>query len=268
MSTPGQELSSHDPPRPPRDEPVGTTMRETAEAEALDNVPDSKASDTKAPGVKTRVLIVEDDDEIRAALHDALDDLGYEALEEPDAERALVTLGRTYFDALLVDVRMPGMGGIALCRHLASDGPRVPVIVMTAFGDVDTAVEALRAGAFDFITKPISIPDVARVIERGIAENPRSFSMARLKEPAPEPTPPGDGAAEPAQVGAVAAGPAPGGAEPTTGEAASLEEVERRHIEVVLRAVGWNKARAARELGIDRSTLYRKLIRLGLTRPR
>src|SRR5688572_18103294 len=95
------------------------------------------SSEPLEPGAKkTRVLIVEDDGEIRAALHDALDDLGYDVLEEPDAERALITLGRSDFDAVLVDVRMPGMGGIALCRHLASDGPHLPVVVMTAFGDV------------------------------------------------------------------------------------------------------------------------------------
>jgi DNA-binding NtrC family response regulator len=162
---------------------------------------------------------------------------------------------------VLVDVRMPGMGGIALCRHLASDGPHLPVVVMTAFGDVDTAVEALRAGACDFITKPITIQEVARVIERSIAEHPEGLAVARLKQPADDRAAAATSAPErtPAQ-------PLPA-LEPSP-EAASLEEVERRHIEVVLRAVGWNKARAARELGIDRSTLYRKLIRLGLTRPR
>jgi DNA-binding NtrC family response regulator len=213
-------------------------------------------------GKKTRVLIVEDDGEIRAALHDALDDLGYDVLEDPDAERALVTLGRSDFDAVLVDVRMPGMGGIALCRHLASDGPHLPVVVMTAFGDVDTAVEALRAGACDFITKPISIQEVARVIERSIAEHPEGLAVARLKQPADNGAAPSPLEADhaPAQANPIGIDGSP--------EAASLEEVERRHIEVVLRAVGWNKARAARELGIDRSTLYRKLIRLGLTRPR
>lgn len=215
-----------------------------------------------AEGNKTRVLIVEDDGEIRAALHDALDDLGYDVLEEPDAERALVTLGRSDFDAVLVDVRMPGMGGIALCRHLASDGPHLPVVVMTAFGDVDTAVEALRAGACDFITKPISIQEVARVIERSIAEHPEGLAVARLKQPIDEPPPAEDDESHQSSA------PPPPMALDASPEASSLEEVERRHIEVVLRAVGWNKARAARELGIDRSTLYRKLIRLGLTRPR
>jgi DNA-binding NtrC family response regulator len=222
---------------------------------------DQSSETAETGGTKTRVLIVEDDGEIRAALHDALDDLGYDVLEEPDAERALITLGRSDFDAVLVDVRMPGMGGIALCRHLASDGPHLPVVVMTAFGDVDTAVEALRAGACDFITKPISIQEVARVIERSIAEHPEGLAVARLKQPADE---------QPHVAGAdthSASSPPPIPLDPSP-EAASLEEVERRHIEVVLRAVGWNKARAARELGIDRSTLYRKLIRLGLTRPR
>lgn len=248
-------------------------MSKPAQLCSLDGVPATGDGQQPASGAsqmaermdgtqKTRVLIVEDDAEIRAALHDALDELGYEVLEEPDAERALVTLGCSDFDAVLADVRMPGMGGIALCRHLATDGPHLPVIVMTAFGDVDTAVEALRAGAFDFITKPISIDEVTRVIERSIAEHPRDSAVTRLKQPAdsaPPPPAPEQPLSAPHPFAAAADGSA---------EAASLEEVERRHIEVVLRAVGWNKARAARELGIDRSTLYRKLIRLGLTRPR
>src|SRR5688572_20688929 len=87
---------------------VMLSIDENQAPEAPDSGQSSEAAESGA--TKTRVLIVEDDGEIRAALHDALDDLGYDVLEEPDAERALITLGRSDFDAVLVDVRMPGMG--------------------------------------------------------------------------------------------------------------------------------------------------------------
>ena len=100
---------------------------------------------------------------------------------------------------------------------------------MTAFGDTESALGALRAGACDFITKPLSQERLARALQRALGQGPRSPIVVRK---APEPS--------------------------------ALEEVERRHVLHVLDALGWNKAEAARVLGINRATLYRKLQRYGL----
>jgi DNA-binding NtrC family response regulator len=132
---------------------------------------------------RTRVLIVEDDDETRMALSDALEDLGHQVRSESCAERALSALEHDDVDAVLTDVRMPGMGGIELCRRLSGDRPNVPVVVMTAYGDVDSAVGALRAGAFDFITKPFSVDGVAEVLDHALDRGRSSTPVVRLASP-------------------------------------------------------------------------------------
>jgi DNA-binding NtrC family response regulator len=130
------------------------------------------------------VLIVEDDDDTRAALSDALTDLGHAIDAQPDGEAALARLGNTTFDAVLTDVRMPKMDGIELCRRLSRDRPSLPVLVMTAFSDVDSALGALRAGACDFITKPLKLDTLSAALERAIGREPKSQFVVR---PGPAP---------------------------------------------------------------------------------
>jgi DNA-binding NtrC family response regulator len=129
---------------------------------------------------RSRVLVVEDDEETRLALSDALEDLGHQVKSEPCAESALSALEHEDVDAVLTDVRMPGMGGIELCRRLSGDRPNVPVVVMTAYGDVDSAVGALRAGAFDFITKPFSVDGVAEVLDNALDRGRSGPPVQRL----------------------------------------------------------------------------------------
>jgi DNA-binding NtrC family response regulator len=135
-------------------------------------------------GIGVRVLIVEDDDEIREAAQDALQELGYDAHSEPNAERALAAIHQHVPAAVIADVRMPGMSGIEFCKRLTGDWPEVPVLLMTAFGDVDMAVDALRAGAFDFIPKPISFDHLASVLEQAVTRQGASPAMVRLEDPA------------------------------------------------------------------------------------
>ena len=130
------------------------------------------------------VLIVEDDDAIREAARDALVELGYDAHAEASAEKALAIMHQRVPAAVIADVRMPGMSGIEFCKRLTGDWPEVPVLLMTAFGDVDTAVEALRAGAFDFITKPLSFEHLTRVLEQAVRRQTAAPAMVRLADPA------------------------------------------------------------------------------------
>jgi DNA-binding NtrC family response regulator len=129
-------------------------------------------------------MVVEDDEETRLALRDALEDLGHQVSSEPCAEKALSSLEHDDVDAVLTDVRMPGMGGIEFCRRLSGDRPNLPVVVMTAYGDVDSAVGALRAGAFDFITKPFSVDGVAEVLDNALDHGRSGTPVVRLS-PAP-----------------------------------------------------------------------------------
>lgn len=185
------------------------------------------------------MLVVDDDDEVRSAIYDALVELGLQATPKPNANDALRELEHSEFDCVLTDVKMPGIDGIELCRRVSGDRPNVPVVVMTSFGDVDAAVSALRAGAFDFVTKPLAVEQLGEVLQRALTQDHDGPPISRLPDGTPS-------------RGRVQV------------DVPSLDDVEKKHIEVVLRAVGGNKAEAARKLGIDRVTLYRKLARLGI----
>ena len=137
-----------------------------------------------SPSYGKSVLIVEDDDAIREAAQDALIELGYDAYSESSADKALAIMHQRVPAAVIADVRMPGMSGIEFCKRLTGDWPEVPVLLMTAFGDVDMAVEALRAGAFDFIPKPLSFEHLTAVLEQAVSRQTVSPAMVRLEDPA------------------------------------------------------------------------------------
>jgi DNA-binding NtrC family response regulator len=126
------------------------------------------------------VLIVEDDDAIRSALSEALVDLGDEVVAEPSAEAGLRAVERAQFDVVVTDFKLPGMDGIELCERLTGDLPNLPVVVMTAFGDVGAATGALRAGAFDFVTKPLSLSGLSAVIDRALLRGETAPIVVRL----------------------------------------------------------------------------------------
>jgi two-component system, NtrC family, response regulator AtoC len=115
---------------------------------------------------RTRVLIVDDDPPLCDLLRVSLAAKGFAATSRTSAEAALSTLSAHDFDAIITDLHLPHMDGIELCRRVTSDRPHLPVVVITAFGDLDTAVAAIRAGAHDFITKPVQIDEVSDVLER------------------------------------------------------------------------------------------------------
>jgi two-component system, NtrC family, response regulator AtoC len=144
---------------------------------------DSNERPVEATQPRVSLLLVEDDDEIRASLEDVLTDFGYDVRAEPSADAALPTLHQHLPDVIVADVRMPGLSGIDFCKRLMGDGPHVPVVLMTAFGDVDMAVDALRAGAFDFITKPIALEQLSSVLERAVQQRRSKSGIVRLEDP-------------------------------------------------------------------------------------
>ena len=112
------------------------------------------------------VLIVDDETNIRRVLAAMLKRDGYDVTAAEDGEQALAAMGRVPVDVVVTDLVMPRMGGLDLLRHVASAHPDVPVIMITAHGTVDTAVEAMKAGAFDYITKPFDQEDLRKVIAK------------------------------------------------------------------------------------------------------
>jgi len=104
------------------------------------------------------VLVVEDDEALREALTDTLEMAGYGAIAAGNAEQALALVDRYMPGLVLSDVQMPGMDGHALLDTLKSRQPEIPVILMTAFGQIERAVQAMRNGAADYLPKPFE-PD-------------------------------------------------------------------------------------------------------------
>ena len=102
-----------------------------------------------------RILLVEDDENLRVILQMQLEKLGYVAASAADAEQAIELLRKTPQDLVITDLQLPGMSGIGLVKRIQADFPEIPSIVVTAFGTVQSAVNAMKAGAYDYITKPV-----------------------------------------------------------------------------------------------------------------
>ena len=113
-----------------------------------------------------KVLVVDDDEAMRDMVVALLEDAGYTANGAQGADQALEILGDDDFDAVISDIRMPGRSGIELLGEIRELRPETPIIMMTAFGTIDSAVEAMQAGAFDYVTKPFKRDAVLMSLER------------------------------------------------------------------------------------------------------
>jgi DNA-binding response OmpR family regulator len=108
-----------------------------------------------------RILIVDNEPNVRLVFRTAMESAGHTVDEAEDGEAALECLRRGGFDLLLLDLQMPGLGGMDVLRRLRDGGDDVPVVVATAHGSIPDAVAAMKLGAIDFLTKPIK-PEVLR----------------------------------------------------------------------------------------------------------
>jgi nitrogen regulation protein NR(I) len=122
-----------------------------------------------------KVLIIEDDETVRDVLRSFLKEKGFEATLAQNGQTGLDLLRADKFDLILTDLVMPGITGMDVLKEVAAAKISVPVIVMTAFGTVQTAVEAMKHGAFDYITKPFNLDELMIVLEK-------AFSVAKLQK--------------------------------------------------------------------------------------
>ncbi len=114
------------------------------------------------------VLIVEDEAVLRESLAELLAGEGYEALQAADGKAAYAIVLERPVDVVVTDVRMSGMDGLTLLGHLRQVAPQTPVIVATAFGTVETAVSAMRSGAYDYLLKPVQFEDMLLKVQRAL----------------------------------------------------------------------------------------------------
>ena len=118
--------------------------------------------------MKFKILIIDDEKNIREGLQMALEDEGYEVLTAEDGTAGLQKALSEVVDLVITDLRMPGVGGQEILRRVTSETPGVPVIVLTGHGTVETAVEAMRMGAYDFLTKPLDLDRLSLLVKRAL----------------------------------------------------------------------------------------------------
>jgi two-component system, NtrC family, response regulator AtoC len=116
----------------------------------------------------SRVMVVDDDAETLALLREVVGKEGYDVETAEDAETALLQLGEWQPDLIITDIHMPGMDGLALLAAVREKEPDIPVVLLTAFGSLKTAVDAIKAGAFDYLSKPFIVDDIRLVVRRAL----------------------------------------------------------------------------------------------------
>ncbi|MDR9825998.1 sigma-54 dependent transcriptional regulator [Vibrio sp. FNV 38] len=142
---------------------------------------------------QSKVLIVEDDEGLREALVDTLALAGYEWLEADSAEEALVKLKANQVDIVVSDVQMAGMGGLALLRNIKTHWPNLPVLLMTAYANIEDAVSAMKEGAIDYMAKPFAPEVLLNMVSRyapvksddngdAIVADPKSLKLLSLAD--------------------------------------------------------------------------------------
>ena len=118
--------------------------------------------------MKFRILVIDDEKNIREGLQIALEDEGYEVLTAEDGTSGLHTALSEAIDLIITDLRMPGTSGQEVLQKVTSQTPGVPVIVLTGHGTVETAVDAMRMGAYDFLTKPLDLERLSLLVKRAL----------------------------------------------------------------------------------------------------
>jgi DNA-binding NtrC family response regulator len=131
---------------------------------------------------KPRILVVDDERNIRQGLGEALENQGYEIEQAPSGEAALERLRLVPFDLVLVDLVMEETGGIEVLREVKQRWPRTEVVIITAYGTIETAVRALKEGAYDYLTKPVNVKRFRTYVHNILRARELEEENRRLKE--------------------------------------------------------------------------------------
>jgi len=168
-----------------------------------------------------KILVVDDDERLRTQLVNAMNRRGLVAVGAGDYDSAIAALEAAPFDFGILDLKMPGQNGLELLRDMNQRWPEVAVVLMTGYGSIATAIDAVKLGAVNYVQKPADADDVLAALERGI-----SGPLGEATQDYTAPT---------------------------------LARAEWEHIQRVLADCAGNVSEAARRLGVHRRTLQRKL---------
>ena len=133
-------------------------------------------------GGKGRVLVVDDDRAMCEMLEGALRRRGFDCTWRTTPRDVLQLLESEAFDVVVTDLNLEGTSGLELCRHVLGVREDVPVVVMTAFGSLEAAVGAIRAGAYDFVTKPFGMDELALTLERACEHRALRAEVTRRRD--------------------------------------------------------------------------------------
>ena len=223
-----------------------------------------------------RVLIIDDDPLMRAGCRKVLERRGFACTTAQDGLRALECVRRASFDAALLDLKMPGRPGMETLKKLRDESPNTAVIIITGYASIDSAVEAIKAGAFDYLPKPFT-PEVlaervrraVRAVRQTLEESLIRLELERKKLDSPAKVSPAAmgrvarlihgsnhrSSNDAQQLDASAAG---------DGLPASFAQLEENAIRNALKRFLGNKTRAAECLGVNRKTLREKMRKYGI----
>src|SRR6266487_3107521 len=135
-----------------------------------------------SPEERPRVLVVDDEKFIREILAEFLGMEGYVVRTAEDGAAALSELSSSHYDMVISDLKMPRMGGIELLDAISNSAPNALTVIMTGFGTVETAIDAMKRGAYDYILKPFKVEEVTMIVQRGLEKQRLSAENLRLKE--------------------------------------------------------------------------------------
>lgn len=130
--------------------------------------------------VTARILIVDDDEAIRELLKEFFHGLGYEMTTASNGPEALTAVSQHDFDCIISDYAMPDMNGLAFLEQLREQGKQVPFLMITGYPTIEIAVEVMKRGAYDYITKPLQLEDVRIKVERALHTKGLEKSLKKL----------------------------------------------------------------------------------------
>ena len=126
-----------------------------------------------------KIWIADDDEAIRVVLEESLSSNGFKTTSFSSADELVKNLEHNQPDLIITDVQMPGMLGYDLLKHINNNYEDLPVIIMTAFADMQAAVESFGGGAFEYIPKPFDLEDAIKIIERALEEKPKTKGLKK-----------------------------------------------------------------------------------------
>jgi two-component system, NtrC family, response regulator AtoC len=130
--------------------------------------------------ITTHILIVDDDEAVRALLKDFFQGLGYKITTASNGSEALTMISQHNFDCIISDHVMPDMNGLELLEQLMEQGGKVPFLMITGYPTIEIAVEVMKRGGYDYITKPLQLDDVRIKVERAIHTKGLEKSLKKL----------------------------------------------------------------------------------------